>query len=817
MDFSLPAELVALKERTEAFVREQVIPYENDPRQTPHGPEDGLRRELIARGRAAGLLAPHVGREWGGLGLDHRGRAVVFEAAGYSPLGPIALNCFAPDEANMHLLEAAAEERHKQRWLRPLAAGEIRSCFMMTEPAPGAGADPSMLLTTARREGEDFVIDGRKWLITGAAGADLAIIMAKTESDPAGPAGATLFLVPMSTPGIVIERVLDTLDQYMAGGHAVVRLERVRVPASEVLGRVGEGFRYAQARLAPARLTHAMRWLGAARRAHDIAVDYARRRHAFGRPLGEHEGVGFMLADNEMDLHTSRLVIWHTAWLLDRGERARHESSMAKVICSEAIWRVTRARSRARKETAGSGPAGKEFVEQRVAHGVEIKPVRGDQRARLDDDGVDVADQFQPLVEVLAVDAEPGAEDLHKIDDLEAAPVAERADLAVAGVIDRGQGRDPGIGGGLEFALAQLALELGQGGEAVGLGADARHVELDEFDAGNDRQQLFDRCHGLRKDRPLVQRDALVDRALHEPGKSLGMPGQKHEERVQIERPPAEMRLVIGQADLAQLQLAARAPGQDSRGSGRREAVDRGEADARGVLESALAELIDPAALPGTAHDFVIDAEQVEDVEAEQRDVGRLQDVAAGIEDHLGRPGAGPPFEPAQPRQRLGRHLQPRQHAHAAAHRGKAVAPALVERHPVPLAAGKAAGELDHETGIDAIAAGRDAVAAAAAHLGPAHRSLVAAAAGRQIDDRRRRLLRVRFAEPGRRDHRTGPEAFAAAGAGRGNLFTARPELFEIESGRFAHRASLSIARQSLMQRRLVINSGSFWARPVWC
>ena len=340
MDFSLPAELVALKERTEAFVREQVIPYESDPRQTPHGPEDGLRRELIARGRAAGLLAPHVGREWGGLGLDHRGRAVVFEAAGYSPLGPIALNCFAPDEANMHLLEAVAEERHKQRWLRPLAAGEIRSCFMMTEPAPGAGADPSMLLTMARREGEDFVIDGRKWLITGAAGADLAIIMAKTESDPAGPAGATLFLVPMSTPGSVIERVLDTLDQYMAGGHAVVRLERVRVPASEVLGRVGEGFRYAQARLAPARLTHAMRWLGAARRAHDIAVDYARRRHAFGRPLGEHEGVGFMLADNEMDLHTSRLVIWHTAWLLDRGERARHESSMAKVICSEAIWRV---------------------------------------------------------------------------------------------------------------------------------------------------------------------------------------------------------------------------------------------------------------------------------------------------------------------------------------------------------------------------------------------------------------------------------------------------------------------------------------------
>jgi acyl-CoA dehydrogenase len=201
-----------------------------------------------------------------------------------------------------------------------------------------------MLLTTARRDGSanagDFVIDGEKWLITGAIGAAFAIIMAKTESDPQGPAGATMFLAPMDAPGIHIERVLDTLDQYMTGGHAVIRLDGLHVPESAVLGRVGEGFRYAQARLAPARLTHCMRWLGAARRAHDIATDYARRRTAFGKPLGEHEGVGFMLADNEMDLHTCRLVIWHTAWMLDRGERGRHESSMAKVICSEAIWRI---------------------------------------------------------------------------------------------------------------------------------------------------------------------------------------------------------------------------------------------------------------------------------------------------------------------------------------------------------------------------------------------------------------------------------------------------------------------------------------------
>jgi acyl-CoA dehydrogenase len=344
MDFSLPSDLLELKERTERLVREEIIPYEADTRQTRHGPAPELRRELIALGRRAGLLSPHVGREWGGLGLDHRGKAVVFEAAGYSPLGPVALNCFAPDEANMHLLEQVAEPPQKERWLKPLAAGEIRSCFMMTEPAPGAGSDPSMLKTTARRASGgnrgEFVIDGEKWLITGAVGAEVAIIMAGTESDDGDPAAATMFLARMDTPGIKVERVLDTLDQYMSGGHAVIRLDGLRVPESAVLGRIGEGFRYAQVRLAPARLTHCMRWLGAARRAHDIATDYARRRVAFGKPLGEHEGVGFMLADNEMDLHTSRLTIWHAAWVIDRGGRGTHESSVAKVICSEAIWRV---------------------------------------------------------------------------------------------------------------------------------------------------------------------------------------------------------------------------------------------------------------------------------------------------------------------------------------------------------------------------------------------------------------------------------------------------------------------------------------------
>jgi acyl-CoA dehydrogenase len=149
-----------------------------------------------------------------------------------------------------------------------------------------------------------------------------------------------MFLTDMDKAGITLERSMDAMDNCFTGGHGVLRFDNVRVPATDVLGELGQGFRYAQIRLAPARLTHCMRWLGQARRAHDIALDYASRRQAFGKTLAEHEGVGFMLADNDIDLHTARLHIWHTAWLLDQGQKGGFESSRAKVACSEAEWRV---------------------------------------------------------------------------------------------------------------------------------------------------------------------------------------------------------------------------------------------------------------------------------------------------------------------------------------------------------------------------------------------------------------------------------------------------------------------------------------------
>jgi alkylation response protein AidB-like acyl-CoA dehydrogenase len=337
MDFALSPKLEDLKARIDAFVRSEVIPFETDPRWTAHGPTDELRRELNAKAREAGLLGVHAPDEFGGTGLDHRGKAVALEAAGYSMLGPVAIHAQAPDEGNIHLLDIVATPAQRAKYLKPLATAEVRSCFAMTEPAPGAGSDPAALATRAVPDGNGFIIRGTKWLITGAEGAAFSIVMARTGD---GPFDATMFLVDLPNPAFKIVRTLDTLDSSFMGGHAVIEFDDLRVSGEDVLGEVGQGYKYAQVRLAPARLTHCMRWLGSARRAHDIATEYARKRMAFGKPLGEHEGVSFMLADNLLDIHTARLAIWHCAWMLDQGDKGTLDSSMAKVIASEAIFRV---------------------------------------------------------------------------------------------------------------------------------------------------------------------------------------------------------------------------------------------------------------------------------------------------------------------------------------------------------------------------------------------------------------------------------------------------------------------------------------------
>ena len=351
IDFTIDARDAGLRDRVRSFVEQEIIPYEQDARLTTHGPTDELRIELNALARQAGMLAPHVSVHFGGLGLTHLQRALVFEAAGYSTLGPIALHCAAPDEGNMHLLEVVANDSQKEQFLRPLARADVRSCFAMTEPHPGAGSDPGQLSTRADRDGEHFVINGEKWLITGAAGAGFMIIMARA-FDGGSELGPTMFLASAPNPAIRVSRIIGSMDSSFTGGHAQIAFEGLRVHRNDVLGEIGQGLRYAQIRLAPARLTHCMRWLGAATRAHDIATAYAAKRQAFGSTLLQHEGTGFMLADNEIELHMCRLAILDVAWRLDQGKHARHESSMAKVFVSEALFRVA---DRCMQVLGGSG------------------------------------------------------------------------------------------------------------------------------------------------------------------------------------------------------------------------------------------------------------------------------------------------------------------------------------------------------------------------------------------------------------------------------------------------------------------------------
>lgn len=350
----------AIVRKVEDFVRDVVIPYETDDRRDDHGPLDALVQEMRAKAREAGVLTPHIRAD--GTHISHRATARVLRASGLSPLGPLACNTNAPDEGNMFLLGKVASAEQKRRYLDPMVAGNGRSCFLMTEPAAegGTGSDPSMMQTVARLEGGEWVVNGRKAFATGFAGASFAILMAKTERDD-GAAAATMFLVPLPHPALVQERLIGTIDSSMPGGHAVVKVEDLRLPPDAVLGAPHEGFAYAQVRLAPARLTHCMRWLGAATRANEIATDYAVKRQAFGKPLIDHEGVGFMLADNLIDLKQCELMIDWCADVLDSGQKAITESSMAKVAVSETLFRVA---DRCVQVMGGTGVSHDTIVEQ---------------------------------------------------------------------------------------------------------------------------------------------------------------------------------------------------------------------------------------------------------------------------------------------------------------------------------------------------------------------------------------------------------------------------------------------------------------------
>lgn len=340
----------------ERFIRDVVIPYEKDPRRDHHGaPLDELVYEMRDKARAAGVLTPHILAD--GSHLTQLETAYVLQKSGLSPLGPLAVNTMAPDEGNMYLIGHVGTPEIKERFLKPLVEGRARSAFFMTEPAAenGAGSDPSMMKTTCKLDGNHWVINGRKAFITGAEGASVGIVMAKADE------GACMFLVDLPDPAIRIEHVPNTIDSSMPGGHATVTIDNLRVPADQMLGVAGEGFKYAQIRLSPARLSHCMRWHGCCERAHEIASDYANRREAFGKPLIDHEGVGFMLAENLIDLKLAQLMIDWCASVLDTGSLGTVESSMTKVAVSEALMRIA---DRCVQVMGGTGVTDATIVEQ---------------------------------------------------------------------------------------------------------------------------------------------------------------------------------------------------------------------------------------------------------------------------------------------------------------------------------------------------------------------------------------------------------------------------------------------------------------------
>jgi len=333
--FELDERTAALRERVREFVEREAIPRESAALAHDVQALDDAMRELRPLARAAGIYAPQLPQELGGLGLSWRERAVVLEEAGRSFLAPGALNCAPPDQPNMINLLQLGTPAQKERYLHPLIQGEIRSCFAMTEPAPGAGSDPSMLQTRARRRaGGGWVIDGHKWFISGAVGADFAIVLAQTDEGP------TTFIVEAGNPGFQLVRNIPSLGAFQIGGHGELRFTECAVNDDAVLGEVGQGLVYAQQRLEPARLSHCMRFIGRASRAMSIAQDYVNSRSSFGERLADQQQIQAMVADSHIDLHACRLMVWHAASLMDAGQSVKHESAMTKVFVSEAVFRV---------------------------------------------------------------------------------------------------------------------------------------------------------------------------------------------------------------------------------------------------------------------------------------------------------------------------------------------------------------------------------------------------------------------------------------------------------------------------------------------
>jgi len=346
VDFSLPATLAPTLERIRAIVKERVYPLERRFAET-HGSFTAIEPELKdARSavKKAGLWAPQLPKEIGGMGLSLMEHARVSEELGRSPLGHYVFGCQAPDAGNMELLLSFGTPEQKQKWLAPLAAGDIPSCFGMTEP-DRPGSNPTWLATTAKKDGSDYVIDGHKWFTTGADGAAFCIVMAVTNPEAPSHARASQIIVPMDTKGVRFVRNIPVMGHAGDGwvSHAELKFEGVRVPQSNRLGEEGGGFMLAQERLGPGRIHHAMRWVGICERAFELMCQRAATREVEpGKPLGTRQMIQEWIAEARAGIHASRLMILHAAWKMDKegGYAAREEISLLKFFVADVLMKT---------------------------------------------------------------------------------------------------------------------------------------------------------------------------------------------------------------------------------------------------------------------------------------------------------------------------------------------------------------------------------------------------------------------------------------------------------------------------------------------
>ncbi len=340
MDFTLPADVEDYRQRIRAFVADRIIPLEADPASYDEHENISLPllEQLRAEAKEQGLWALQMPLERGGQGLPIVGMAACYEEMNRSIFGPVVFNCAAPDDGNMILLNKVASESQKERWLQPIIDGKVRSSFIMTEPAPGSGSDPSMMRTTATTDGDMWIINGHKWFITGAEEAQHFILIARTSDDSRK--GLTAFLFDRDQPGWEIVRRIPIMGPEEHGGHCELRFDGLEIADENRLMEIGDGLKVTQIRLGTARLTHCMRWLGLAKRALEIAGDYVRDRQSFGAALADHEGVQWMLGEAAMEIEIGRLMVMKAAWKLDSGDFARKEVSMAKVVVADILHKA---------------------------------------------------------------------------------------------------------------------------------------------------------------------------------------------------------------------------------------------------------------------------------------------------------------------------------------------------------------------------------------------------------------------------------------------------------------------------------------------